>query len=122
MNVLLENISASLALLARASDFHHLYREWKSAPDMTLDIGHASIRGETRKYLPSLSRRIRHVHAHDNDGTIDKHMRVGAGKVDWKWVMRALAESEFQGKIVVEAVFGPFASLASLRNLLRSLQ
>ncbi len=121
VDILLENISASLAILARASDFYQLYREWKSAPGMTLDIGHASIRGETSKYLPSLSNRVKHVHAHDNDGTIDKHMQVGAGKVDWKWVMRALAESEFQGKVVIESVTGPFASLTSLRKLLRSI-
>ncbi len=121
VGILLENISANLAILGRASDFHQLYREWRNAPGMTLDIGHASIRGETRKYLPSLANHVKHVHAHDNDGTIDKHMQVGAGRVDWKWTIRALTDSEFQGKIVVESVKGPFASLTSLQKLLKSI-
>lgn len=121
VEVLVENISASLAVLGRASDFHRLYTEWKSAPDMTFDVGHAWIRGETQEYFKHLSGRVTHVHAHDNDGVVDTHWKVGSGKVDWKWVVRALAESKFEGKVVVESVKGPFASLVGLQKLLGSL-
>lgn len=122
VEVVVENISASLAILGRVRDFRRLYSEWKGAPGITLDVGHSHMKGETSLFLTSLAHRLKHVHAHDNHGDFDKHLAAGSGGVKWKSVLAGLVKSGFEGRIVVESVKGPSASLARIRKLLGSLQ
>ena len=122
VEVLIENISAGLAILGRAADFTRFYRTWHGAPDLALDFGHSHIRGETDLFLKKLGGRIRHVHASDNMGDFDKHLAVGAGSVKWRRVLASLLEMGFEGTVVVESVRGPFSSLRRIGGLLRSLQ
>ncbi len=122
VEVLVENISAGLAILGRAVDFTRFYRTWNGAPGLALDVGHSHIRGETDLFLRKLGGRIRHVHASDNKGDLDKHLAVGAGSVSWRKVLASLLETGFEGNVVVESVKGPYSSLRRIGSLLRSLQ
>ncbi len=118
----IENISSSLAILGQVGDFRQLYREWNSAPNIALDFGHSHIKGDTEEYTEALAGHIVHVHAHDNKGDFDRHLAIGRGTVPWKDVLRSLAETGFDGRIIVESTTGPFSSLTKIQKLWRSLQ
>ncbi len=49
--------------------------------------------------VEKLGRRIRLVHAADNDGRTNAHLAPGRGTVDWKGVLRALAKHGYGGYI-----------------------
>ncbi len=61
--------------------------------DITFDIGHANmwlgIRGIT-EFITQFSKRITHIHVHDNFGDKDSHLPVGAGNIDWDKVITML--------------------------------
>ncbi len=122
VQVAIENISSGLAVLGRAGDFQTLYKNWKRAPDMALDLGHSHIKGETEAYLNRLGSHIVHVHAHDNKADFDKHLAVGKGTVPWARVLRSLNKIGFKGRIIVESTSGPYSSLSKIQTLLRSFQ
>ncbi len=122
VQVAIENISSSLAILGQVRDFQQLYKQWSSAPNMALDLGHSHIKGETEEYTKWLARHIVHVHAHDNRGDLDRHLAIGKGTVPWNHVLQSLARIGFNGRIIVESTKGPFSSLSMIRKLWRSLQ
>ncbi len=122
VQVAIENISSSLAILSRVEDFQQLYKEWSNAPNIALDLGHSHIKGDTEEYTRLLAKHIVHVHAHDNKRDFDRHLAIGKGTVPWKPVLRSLAETGFDGWIIVESTKGPFSSLSRIQNLWRSLQ
>lgn len=121
VEVAIENISAEYAILGRVKDFLRLYREWPQAPDMTLDVGHSHVKKQTEEYLEKLNGRIRHVHLHDNKGDVDTHLAVGSGTIRWRKFLKALLGTGFDGDLVIESVKSPFASLARVERILRSL-
>ena len=49
--------------------------------------------------VEKLGRRIRFVHAADNDGRTNAHLAPGRGTVDWEGVLRALAKHGYDGYI-----------------------
>ncbi len=120
--VAIENISAGLAILRRAEDFLRFYREWPSAPNICLDIGHSHIAKQGDNYFRKLGDRLGHVHAHDNKADMDKHLAIGRGTIQWKKTIASLLDTGYDGRIVIESVRGPFASLKRIRALLRSFQ
>lgn len=122
LGVTIENISAGLAILRHVEDFLSLYREWPSAPDLCLDVGHSHITRQTDDYLGRLGDRLGHVHAHDNGGDADKHLSVGMGTINWKKTITSLVETGYRGRIIIESVKAPFASLRKIKGLLRTLQ
>jgi hypothetical protein len=54
--------------------------------------------------------------------TLTSIWAVGRGSISWKSVLGGVLEIGFNGRIVVESVKAPFASLAKIRKLLLSLQ
>ena len=122
VQVAMENISSSLAILSTVRDFRALYAGWGNAPGLALDLGHSHIRRETEAFMKRLGERIVHVHAHDNKGDFDRHLAGGSGTIPWARVLQSLLDTGFKGRIGVESTTGPFSSLSRLRRLLRSLQ
>jgi len=49
-----------------------------------------------------LGNRVLHCHFSDNDGETNVHWRPGQGKIDWLHLLRALAETGFDGVISLE--------------------
>ncbi|GAA2249832.1 xylose isomerase [Streptomyces ruber] len=93
-------------LLATLSDFHRL-REALGSPDalgLTLDIGHC----QCLEPLPpadcvrAAAPWLRHVQIEDMRRGVHEHLPFGDGEVDFPPVLRALAESGYQGLTVVE--------------------
>jgi sugar phosphate isomerase/epimerase len=84
-----------------------------------LDIAHAQVRGNrTHEFLATFGERIVHVHLSDNSGRSDDHLPLGAGRLDWKRLVRALKRTGYDGTITLE-VFSDDADylLASQRKL-----
>jgi sugar phosphate isomerase/epimerase len=49
-----------------------------------------------------LGKRVRHVHASDNDGVTNVHWRPGRGKIDWTAMLQALKDVGYDGVISIE--------------------
>lgn len=81
-------------------------------PDLGLhlDIGHANLMNPynmTEEILHSFGDRLRHVHMHDNKGGHeDSHLPLGAGRIDFPRMIRALQNCGYDGTITLE-VFTP---------------
>lgn len=84
---------------------------------MTLDIGHANVSGEN--YIEVFNKHkntIFHIHAHDNIGNValnqksfgrpDPHLAIGEGNINWKGIVKTLAEINYQGFFEVECEVG----------------
>jgi sugar phosphate isomerase/epimerase len=93
-------------LLATLDDFHHL-RGLLGSPDplgLTLDIGHcqclepASPADCVRAAAPWL----RHVQIEDMRRGVHEHLPFGDGEIDFPPVLDALADTGYQGLVVVE--------------------
>jgi sugar phosphate isomerase/epimerase len=85
---------------------------------MVLDVAHASLRGETLRFLERFRGRIGHVHISDNRGRIDEHLPLGGGLIDWKGTVEAIKSSAFDGWVVIESFTGIDESLRLLKRLL----
>lgn len=71
---------------------------------LLLDIGHANVGGEGEAvfhFIHRFSDRLGHVHAHDNDGSADQHLPIGAGSIEWEKVAQALRKA-YDGTITLE--------------------
>ncbi len=70
-----------------------------------LDVGHANMNAKDGEaifdFIDSFSGRLAHVHAHDNDGSDDQHLPIGAGNIHWKKVVRALKKN-YDGTVTLE--------------------
>ena len=75
-----------------------------------LDVGHANLQTPTNlteELLAACGDRLLHVHLSDNfGGDADLHLPLGAGQIDWRWVVRALRRARYDGTITLE-VFSP---------------
>ena len=71
-----------------------------------LDVGHANMsapKGERIFNLLSLFKsRLMHVHASDNNGKDDQHLPIGAGRIKWDEVCRALKKAGYDKTITLE--------------------
>ena len=78
-------------------------------PDLKLhiDIAHLFVGNDNglellQELLEGSSDDLRHLHMHDNDGKDDQHLPIGAGKIDWEGVVRALKDIGYTDTITVE--------------------
>ena len=81
---------------------------------LTLDLGHAWLGGaeKLKAYIRHLGDRIVHVHAHDNNGQVDMHLPIGAGKLDWNLALGLLKFLEYSETITLEPHVGDLAYLS----------
>lgn len=103
------NAAASCAIKAACSspaDFvNHLDlldSEWFAA---CLDIGHSEMQGldtDNVSMIKALGKRLKAIHLHDNDKRYDLHGLPFIYNIDFKPVINALAESDYEGDITFE--------------------
>lgn len=71
-----------------------------------LDVGHANLMTEhnqTLELATLFSDRLEHVHFSDNKGDdADLHLPLGAGKIDWPWIVHILKRVKYDGTITLE--------------------
>ena len=63
--------------------------------------------------MHKLSRHLRMVHAHDNNGKGDEHLPPGKGYIDWSRVLNELDGTGFRGGFILE-----LASMADMQLML----
>ena len=104
-----------------------LRRLFDSVPGLAwhLDVGHANLGAPgnaTQRLIESCGDRLVHVHLSDNKGgDADLHLPLGAGTIDWRWVVSVLKHAGYDDTITLE-VFSPDAEyLAMSRRKLRQL-
>ena len=67
-----------------------------------VDVGHANLYGrKPEEFMERFSAKLRHVHIHDNDRSRDRHLPLGAGKLNLERVIRAL-KMYYEGTITLE--------------------
>ena len=118
VDVAVENLSEEVEDLVLP--FFEVPEAW-----LTLDIGHAQLmrRANTSPGLISrLSKRIRHVHVHDNNGgrspRDDLHLPLGQGEVPIKEIVTGLVLSGYEGSITLEVANDALAdSLTLLKEM-----
>jgi len=68
-----------------------------------LDTGHQNAQKEILPLsVEKLGRRIKYVHASDNDSKTNEHLPLGSGTIDWEGVFRALAKHTFDGYVAID--------------------
>ena len=71
-----------------------------------LDVGHANLEAEhnlTVELASLFAGRLDHVHFSDNNGgSLDLHLPLGAGKIDWRWIVHILKRIGYDGTITLE--------------------
>jgi len=55
-----------------------------------------------REWIGGISRHLRHLHLHDNDGSFDQHRGLGQGTIPWEELFAALREFGMRPSITLE--------------------
>jgi sugar phosphate isomerase/epimerase len=87
---------------------------------MTLDVGHANTVSQLRSFMETMKDRIIHIHLHDNKGTNDDHMVVGAGTIDWDLLRSNLNLNKITAVVEANNLKDGKASLIKARQLFNS--
>ena len=69
------------------------------------DTGHMNAFSETdmEGWLTPLKPFLKQLHLHDNDGTFDAHLAIGAGKIDFESLFTYLGENHLRPIVTLEA-------------------
>ncbi len=67
-----------------------------------LDTGHANMAEGVFKYIENFKDKLHCMHIHDNNGTNDEHLPVGAGSVPWAELANELKKIDFRGPVISE--------------------
>jgi sugar phosphate isomerase/epimerase len=82
---------------------------------LTLDTGHAQIAGwNIPEVIRALAPQIAQIHISDNHGSMDDHLILGDGVVDWTALAQTVRETGCRATWILEA--GPLASVEELRT------
>ena len=70
-----------------------------------LDVGHANVYSQiaAKDWIQTLGSRIRHVHLHSNDGSVDAHAALDAGTLDMRAVLEVLRRCAPEADICIES-------------------
>ena len=75
----------------------------RSNVGFTLDVGHAVVSGyQPSEFINLLFDEIFHVHLHDNSGSVDEHLPLGQGTIDYVHVIQSLKQLDYQGVVTFE--------------------
>ncbi len=105
LTICLENMFDKAGVMIEPEEFEEVLEKFPSLK-LTLDIGHANISGSGQKrtlnYIRRLGDRIGHVHVSDNFGKADNHLPIGAGRIDFPKIMKALKKTGYDDTITLE--------------------
>ncbi|MBQ7321974.1 MAG: sugar phosphate isomerase/epimerase [Clostridia bacterium] len=79
---------------------------WVPDAKFCWDCGHEWSRLKGEPPMPLFGKRLAALHIHDNFLTHDKHMIPFTGKIDFENVGKQLAESGFDGTMMLEIMYG----------------
>lgn len=68
------------------------------------DVGHEAYASPGRQFMPMFGKELKAVHIHDNMLDGDHHMIPYDGKIDFDRVARQIAESPYEGSVMLELI------------------
>jgi sugar phosphate isomerase/epimerase len=117
--VAIENVPEPFGFLVKnVEQFSQFFKELGEELNLTLDIGHSNINGQTTAFIETFGKKIVHIHAHDNDGKHDLHLGIGYGTVDWQQLVADIKTVGFKGIVMVESYQHLEESISKLQQLL----
>lgn len=122
--VCLENLFARLTPFTTPDAFEAIFERWPHLA-MTLDVGHAFIDGRGMdlilEFLNRFGSRIDHIHISDNFGQRDEHLAVGDGAIDFKALVDALKQIDYDDTMTLEIFTADRTDLIRSRNALQNM-
>jgi len=119
LKVAIENVPEPYPFLMKSvEDFTRFYEEVHENIGLAFDVGHANLNGQIERFLTVFADKIRHIHAHDNQGKDDQHLAIAHGSVDWKNVANMLKRIPYDKIVIVESVEQVEESMHKLKQLL----
>lgn len=119
--VCIENMFPKYRPFVTPDDFRPVFEAFPELK-FTLDTGHAHIGDEKGDraiaFVRRYAGRLRHLHVSDNSGQADEHLPVGQGTIAFKALMRALAQSGYDGTLTLEVFSIDRADLVKSRRRL----
>lgn len=103
-------------LLSNVEEFRRFFAELGEDVGLALDVGHSNLNGQTQALIKAFSKKIVHIHAHDNDGADDLHTGVGSGSVDWVMLAEEVKKAGFRGTVIVESYSEVPESIEALKK------
>lgn len=101
----IENMFPRSRSLVNPEDFVEIFERFPTLK-LTLDTGHAHIKGrggkKTLDFIQRFHDRIAHIHANDNFGDEDSHLPIGAGTIDFQGIIKALKGIGYDGTVTLE--------------------
>lgn len=93
--------------------------------NLTFDTGHALIEGfsatDSAAFLEEHSDRVSHLHLNDTRGTVDEHLPVGAGTIDFGTILRPLQAAEWTGTVSLEVATENLEYIAHSKSYIDSI-
>jgi sugar phosphate isomerase/epimerase len=122
--ICLENLFARLTLFTAPDDFDAAFQQWPHL-QMTLDVGHAFIDGQGMdlilEFIRRFGDRIDHIHISDNYGQRDDHLPVGDGAIDFRSLVRALKQIDYDNTMTLEIFTSDRTDLVRSRQRLQTM-
>lgn len=106
-------------ILSNVDEFSRFFETIGKDVDLVFDVGHSNLSGETHLFIDNFSRKITHIHLHDNDGSHDLHLGIGQGNIDWEQLTSRLQKMNYRGTTIVESYSNIAESVKLMRDLLR---
>lgn len=122
VEIMLENDSEHNAI-SRFMDFRYIIDR---VPGLKthLDIGHINVAEGNRamgKWLRYFSKKLVHLHFHDNHGESDEHLAIGKGNIDYKNVVKILKSMGYDKTITFEVFAKNRRGLISSRERIKRM-
>jgi sugar phosphate isomerase/epimerase len=88
---------------------------------VTFDVGHANTVSDPVNFATELAPYVVKIHLHDNDGSIDQHLIIGEGKIDFLEILSTFKRVSYSGPLVLE-YFDPASLLKAKIKLSKLLK
>jgi sugar phosphate isomerase/epimerase len=110
------------AIGQRAEEIIDIIKEVKAKNiGVTFDVGHANTVSDPVNFATELAPYMVNVHFHDNDGSIDQHLIIGEGKIDFLEILGTFKRIGYSGPLVLE-YFDPASLLKAKIELSKLLK
>lgn len=120
VKLVLENVGYNGSSLFTQAEFIQFLESFDETAGYLIDIGHAHLnQWDIPRLIRETSHRLLAIHIHDNTGTGDDHLPIGAGTVPWDEIFAAMREISSNAQLILEYAPGtPLEKLHEGKQLL----
>lgn len=96
----LENMPSMPVALGHTVEEMNRLLEGTNLP-VCIDLGHAFTCNQLDEMVEAFEGRVFNIHIHDNDGSMDQHLTIGEGKIDFESILPRLGS--YSGRYIIES-------------------